>query len=149
VYDLETSRIGAPYIYDISNLRVNVKNELSCTSTLPYAFMVWTGHAYLLLRNVVIVSCNQHILKTGVTTTLTKYNETVTKVTLLCTNPLYAQHIQIIFNGPIRPPFEWIVWAPSQGVKCPDYEAKTHHHNNTKEISVLTRSTLMWYTSAF
>ena len=23
VYDLETSRIGAPYIYDISNLRVN------------------------------------------------------------------------------------------------------------------------------
>ena len=25
VYDLETSRIGAPYIYDISNLRVNNK----------------------------------------------------------------------------------------------------------------------------
>ena len=25
VYDLETSRIGAPYIYDISNLRVKVK----------------------------------------------------------------------------------------------------------------------------
>ena len=24
VYDLETSRIGAPYIYDISNLRVNM-----------------------------------------------------------------------------------------------------------------------------
>jgi len=24
VYDLETSRIGAPYIYDISNLRVNI-----------------------------------------------------------------------------------------------------------------------------
>ena len=24
VYDLETSRIGAPYIYDISNLRVNL-----------------------------------------------------------------------------------------------------------------------------
>jgi len=24
VYDLETSKIGAPYIYDISNLRVNV-----------------------------------------------------------------------------------------------------------------------------
>jgi hypothetical protein len=27
VYDLETSRIGAPYIYDISNLRV--KNHLT------------------------------------------------------------------------------------------------------------------------
>jgi len=26
VCDLETSRIGAPYIYDISNLRVNVNN---------------------------------------------------------------------------------------------------------------------------
>jgi len=24
VYDLETSRIGAPFIYDISNLRVNI-----------------------------------------------------------------------------------------------------------------------------
>jgi hypothetical protein len=24
VCDLETSRIGAPYIYDISNLRVNI-----------------------------------------------------------------------------------------------------------------------------
>ena len=23
VYDLETSRVGAPYIYDVSNLRVN------------------------------------------------------------------------------------------------------------------------------
>ena len=29
VYDLETSRIGAPYIYDISNLRVNWVLEFS------------------------------------------------------------------------------------------------------------------------
>jgi len=28
VYDLETSRIGAPYIYDISNLRVKLKHQL-------------------------------------------------------------------------------------------------------------------------
>jgi len=27
VCDLETSRIGAPYIYDISNLRVNIISE--------------------------------------------------------------------------------------------------------------------------
>jgi len=27
VYDLETSRIGAPYIYDISNLRVKVSHK--------------------------------------------------------------------------------------------------------------------------
>jgi len=26
VYDLETSRIGAPYIYDISNLRGNLRS---------------------------------------------------------------------------------------------------------------------------
>jgi hypothetical protein len=65
------------------------------------------------IKNVVIVSCNQHILKTGVTTTLTIYNETVTKVTLLCTNHLYAQYIQIIFKGPIKLPFEWVMWAPS------------------------------------
>ena len=29
VYDLETSRIGAPYIYDISNLRVNLLSPIS------------------------------------------------------------------------------------------------------------------------
>jgi len=27
VYDLETSRMGAPYIYDISRLRVNTKQD--------------------------------------------------------------------------------------------------------------------------
>jgi len=31
VCDLETSRMGAPYIYDISNLRVNVSNQYICT----------------------------------------------------------------------------------------------------------------------
>jgi hypothetical protein len=30
VCDLETSRIGAPYIYDISNLRVNLGNRCTC-----------------------------------------------------------------------------------------------------------------------
>jgi len=29
VYDLETSRMGAPYIYDIINLRVNLYNAFS------------------------------------------------------------------------------------------------------------------------
>jgi len=31
VCDLETSRIGAPYIYDISNLRVNVRELVEPT----------------------------------------------------------------------------------------------------------------------
>jgi len=31
VYDLETSRIGAPYIYDISSLRVNQNLEVIYT----------------------------------------------------------------------------------------------------------------------
>jgi len=35
VYDLETSRIGAPYIYDISNLRVKIG-----TFTRPLLFHV-------------------------------------------------------------------------------------------------------------
>ena len=29
MWDLETSRIGAPYIYDISSLRVNVRDQVS------------------------------------------------------------------------------------------------------------------------
>jgi len=38
VCDLETSRIGAPYIYDISNLRVNteVQNVLSILQCSQY-----------------------------------------------------------------------------------------------------------------
>jgi len=35
VCDLETSRIGAPYIYDISNLRVNIHYELKI-NILPH-----------------------------------------------------------------------------------------------------------------
>jgi len=31
VYDLDTSRIGAPYIYDISNLRVKADSMLPAT----------------------------------------------------------------------------------------------------------------------
>jgi len=34
VYDLETSRVGAPYIYDISNLRVKRLNMGSCCEFL-------------------------------------------------------------------------------------------------------------------
>ena len=36
VCDLETSRIGAPYIYDISNLRVNLHIHRCETSDLLY-----------------------------------------------------------------------------------------------------------------
>ena len=58
VCDLETSRMGAPYIYDISRLRVKaaegeidrsptstseVKNERLCTSAPSYTFKVWKG----------------------------------------------------------------------------------------------------------
>ena len=32
VCDLETSRMGAPYIYDISSLRVNIKDLKFCKS---------------------------------------------------------------------------------------------------------------------
>ena len=30
VCDLETSRMGAPYIYDISRLKVNISNFVQC-----------------------------------------------------------------------------------------------------------------------
>jgi len=36
VCDLETSRIGAPYLYDISNLRVNVKYVWPYLASLPW-----------------------------------------------------------------------------------------------------------------
>ena len=49
VCDLETSRMGAPYIYDISRLRVNVleklqsDNELYATCPLTYLLHKTTG----------------------------------------------------------------------------------------------------------
>jgi len=36
VCDLETSGIGAPYIYDISNLRVKIKNDLNKVTLVPH-----------------------------------------------------------------------------------------------------------------
>jgi len=39
VYDLETSRIGAPYIYDISNLRVNAQNVLHVFKVSAYLYI--------------------------------------------------------------------------------------------------------------
>jgi len=40
VCDLETSRMGAPYIYDISRLRVKEKNG-ECASCLKYSVLVF------------------------------------------------------------------------------------------------------------
>ena len=43
VYDLETSRIGAPYIYDISNLRVNdLLDEGSSQHSFLYSLCLCT-----------------------------------------------------------------------------------------------------------
>ena len=58
VCDLETSRIGAPYIYiyiyiyiyNISCLRV--KNDWSYTSIPPYALMVYKGNCFISTRSV-------------------------------------------------------------------------------------------------
>jgi hypothetical protein len=59
VYDLETSRIGAPYIYDISNLRVKVNEnwrrrnnkellqmfgDLDILSFVRISRLNWIGH---------------------------------------------------------------------------------------------------------
>jgi len=58
VCDLETSKMGAPYIYDISRLKVkpdhicseNVKSEWNFTHTVPYAFMACSGISLILIR---------------------------------------------------------------------------------------------------
>jgi len=42
VYDLETSRIGAPYIYDISNLRVKYSSLRFVLKGLIYARLYCT-----------------------------------------------------------------------------------------------------------
>jgi hypothetical protein len=43
VYDLETSRIGAPYIHDISNLRVKLQRRSSISFSI-----FWHGYKYKL-----------------------------------------------------------------------------------------------------
>jgi len=40
VCDLETSRMGAPYIYDISRLRVNVVNPINKASYIYWLFVL-------------------------------------------------------------------------------------------------------------
>jgi hypothetical protein len=53
VCDLETSRIGAPYIYDISNLRVKLQPEDGFTKAE-------TCSCYVLLFNYIL--CNEAVL---------------------------------------------------------------------------------------
>jgi len=51
VCDLETSRMGAPYIYDISRLRVNKLTEKSSILYLLFYIFLRTGFpVYLPLR---------------------------------------------------------------------------------------------------
>jgi len=55
VCDLETSRIGVPYIYDISSLRVNVRDEVSHTLRVPF-YRVLLPHVTVLTKRFYIAS---------------------------------------------------------------------------------------------
>jgi hypothetical protein len=66
VCDLETSRIGAPYIYDISNLRV--KNGLKQDGLFPLPFNCALEYA---IRRVQV---NQDVLKLNGTHQCMVYN---------------------------------------------------------------------------
>jgi len=48
VCDLETSRMGAPYVYDISRLRVNIRIYCDCRSQWPRGLRRRTVAARLL-----------------------------------------------------------------------------------------------------
>ena len=56
VCDLETSRIGAPYIYDISSLRINVFMSLKCLLDVKYMCKdyISTKGLWALLEHLVI-----------------------------------------------------------------------------------------------
>ena len=53
VCDLETSRIGAPYIYDISNLRVKgLNSSISCMCLYQRTpFLIPTKFTFLISKN--------------------------------------------------------------------------------------------------
>jgi len=56
VYDLETSRIGAPYIYDISNLRVKLTPEMVCIIRIRILIKI---------RIILLIFFIQHLLAIG------------------------------------------------------------------------------------
>ena len=56
VCDLETSRIGAPYIYDISNLRVKIVFFIIMTVHFIIFLIIMTVHFIILLAPEVIKS---------------------------------------------------------------------------------------------
>jgi len=64
VCDLETSRMGAPYIYDISHLRVKEYAEaIKCTDTSRYALHIMnSSYKYRNInRTVEIIQNNQNV----------------------------------------------------------------------------------------
>ena len=56
VCDLETSRMGAPYIYDISHLRVNVKTLYSSHTVYLCVLYVCDNNQRLFLSTAVTIS---------------------------------------------------------------------------------------------
>jgi len=56
VCDLETSRMGAPYIYDISRLRVNVHGSVHCNNILIYIQQDATLHSLFYMETALRVS---------------------------------------------------------------------------------------------
>ena len=71
--DLETSRIGAPYIYDISNLRVKIyiKTAPTCfgavTPLSGGTLFVLTKVTVVILTTVTLVSTNNALPDDGIT----------------------------------------------------------------------------------
>ena len=56
--DLETSRIGAPYIYDISNLRVkNIGNNSVPTSQINTMHVDYKDTPLITFRDVIAICC--------------------------------------------------------------------------------------------
>jgi len=64
VFDLETSRMGAPHIYDISRLRVNLLNEPNFLKTILYTRYIYTP------RNTSCMSQSLHSVKDKVVSVL-------------------------------------------------------------------------------
>ena len=54
-------KVAGLWSWPVTSIRVDVKNELSCTSTLPYAFIVWTETPLPFIKKVVIYSVDEFL----------------------------------------------------------------------------------------
>ena len=106
VCDLETSRIGAPYIYDVSSLRVN--GDMEWYGMLKHKPLTGQERGKHYCQNALVKVCVSAACKCFVTSALVHLNLSITHPQSKCDQEMYLLIALSLFAG-VENGWCWIV----------------------------------------